>query len=96
MTAEVRLILAERTGLETNGVAVFDKARKTISNVLAWCVDSLDLFSSAHKTYAQFHYICLWDHLNLYALIENDWPRLRALANTLSESEPISRSAPSE
>ncbi|MEM6554671.1 MAG: glutathione S-transferase family protein [Pseudomonadota bacterium] len=96
MMAEVRLILAERTGLATNGVAVFDKARKTISNVLAWCDDNLDLFNTAHTTYAQFHFICLWDHLNLNALIENDWPRLRALANTLSESESISRSAPSK
>lgn len=93
MAAEVRLVLAERTGLETRTAVYFEKARRVISNALDWCEEQPDLFSPDAPTYLDFHFISLWDHAHFYELVEGGWPRLQDLARRLSASDLIQRSA---
>ena len=94
MDAEVRLILAERTGLATKDVAYFDKARKIISNVLDWCDENSEPLRMPNKTFLQFHFICLWDHLKLYNLMDKEWSRLSDIAQTISSSRLVRNSLP--
>ena len=93
MAAEVRLVLAERTGLDTENGVFFEKARTVISNVLDWCEERAELFSPAVPAYLDFHLISLWDHVHFYKLTEGNWPKLNAITDGLRTSELIQRSA---
>lgn len=81
MSAEVRLILAERTGIETENIAYFDKARAVIFNCLQWCEENVDLFQSKDLSYLTFHLISFWDHVHFYSLAGGHWPSLQEIIN---------------
>ncbi|MDF2446664.1 MAG: glutathione S-transferase family protein [Moraxellaceae bacterium] len=65
MAAEVELILAARTGLDTRGQPRFDKARQVIAAGLAWLEGQEALFAG-EPDYLSFHLVCLWEHLHRY------------------------------
>ena len=94
MSAEVRLVLADRTGVETVNVLFFDKARHAISNVLDWCEARPDLFGDSPSSYLAFHFISFWDHLHFYQLVDGNWPTLKRLADQISASDIVSQSSP--
>jgi glutathione S-transferase len=93
MAAEVELLLARRTGIETRGLARFEKIEQAIRTGLEWLERHAALYPSI-PSYAGFHLVSLWDHLALYDLVELPYERLRELVARLSESELVARSAP--
>lgn len=95
MAAEVKLVLAERAGIDMTDMAFFEKARKSILNAIQWCESKSELLENASLTYLQFHFISFWDHAHLYKLIDREWPILERIAKNISLSEIVSRSAPS-
>lgn len=94
MSNEVKLILSQRTGLDPSGHAYFEKAKQSILQCLAWLEDRADLFPLESLSYAHFHFISMWDHLKLYALVPLPYPRLERLANHLGAMARVARSAP--
>lgn len=94
MAEEVKLILAERTGLATSPHAFFAKAREAIGNGLAWLNDRAEQFNPANPGYREFHLVCLWDHLRHYELFPLDYPRLAAIATELGEHARVDYSSP--
>ena len=65
MTAEVELLLAARTGLETNGHRRFDKARQVIAAGLEWLEQHEGLFAG-EPDYLCFHLVSMWEHLHRF------------------------------
>lgn len=65
MSAEVELILAARTGLDTGGLLRFDKARQVIAAGLEWLETQAPLFDR-EPDYLGFHLVCLWEHLHRF------------------------------
>ena len=93
MAAEVKLVLAERTGLKTEAALFFDKARAVIVNALDWCEAQAGLFDARSPTYLSFHLISFWDHVHFYRLVNGKWPMLEEIADALRERRLVSRSA---
>ncbi len=93
MAAEVRLVLAERTGLKTDGAAYFDKSRAIVIHALDWCEARVAMFNPERPDYLGFHFISCWDHIHAYQLAGGDWPGLSRLADRLSQSEQVRRSS---
>ncbi len=93
MAAEVRIVLAERTGLETRNLPYFDKARAVVANALEWCEAEISVFQSAELTYLAFHLISFWDHVHHYDLVGGNWPKLTELAEEIGASGVVGRSA---
>lgn len=93
MAAEVEVILAQRSGIETAGLARFDKLHATIRGGLDWLEAHVADFP-AGPTYAGFHLVCLWDHLALYGLVDLAHPGLAARVAALSALPYVARSAP--
>jgi len=94
MGNEVKLILAERGGLDPGPHRYFQKAKMAIEQGLAWLESRSTFFRSEEPGYAEFHFVSLWDHLELYKLVEMNYPELRKLADTLSRSLTVQRSRP--
>ena len=94
MAEGVKIILAERTGLHTENLPVFQKARTGVENGLRWLEARSDQLDPAHAGYAEFHFVSMWDHLRRYALVPLDYPKLAAIAASLGAQETIARSAP--
>lgn len=70
MSAEVRLILAERCGMAVSG-PVFDKSREAIRRGLAWLEEHVvDDNHDDALTYPAVWAIAMWDHLLLYGNVE--------------------------
>lgn len=93
MAAEVELILAARTGIETSKYVRFEKHQKVILAALQWLEDNPQLFEG-QTNYLGFHLVCLWDHLALYQLVELNYPRLQNTVERLRRLDFISASAP--
>jgi glutathione S-transferase len=92
MDADVRLVLAERCGMETTG-AVFDKARETIRRGLAWIDERID--EQVGLAYPAVCAVAMWDHLLLYENADGaEAPRLDRLARRLGERESVARTRP--
>ncbi|MEL6665416.1 MAG: glutathione S-transferase [Pseudomonadota bacterium] len=96
MQAEVKLVLSERTGLDTTGRAYFEKARAILRNVLDWCEANVRLFDTDQISYLQFHLISFWDHAHHYRLVAGNWPRLNTLIAEMSLSQLVAKSSPTE
>ncbi|PQA86773.1 glutathione S-transferase family protein [Hyphococcus luteus] len=94
MAKEVSLILAARTGLDPEAHAFFQKAKAALGNALAWLEDNSALFNPRDPHYADFHFISMWSHLDIYGLIDLDYPGLAKIAAALAENEIVQRSAP--
>ncbi|MEM6746844.1 MAG: glutathione S-transferase family protein [Pseudomonadota bacterium] len=93
MTSEVKLILAQRTGLNTEGVPYFQKAEKVIREGLLWLEQQADLFFGG-PSYAHFHLVSMWDHLVLFGPPRPETPRLEAIIAKLHKRLLIVQSAP--
>ncbi|MEQ8558679.1 MAG: glutathione S-transferase [Henriciella sp.] len=94
MSAEVKLVLSARTGLEPAGVPYFEKAREVLAAGMTWLASRADAFTPAKPGWKEFHFISLWDHMTVCDLVLGNWPDLEALAETLRGHELIARSAP--
>jgi glutathione S-transferase len=94
MAAEVELILAARTGIDTTAHARFDKLRAVIDRALAWLEANAAVFPET-PSYLGFHLVSLWDHLALYDLRPlAAYPRLQTLAAHLDARPAIAASRP--
>lgn len=94
MSNEVKIILAERTGIDTEPLDYFQKARSVITNGLSWLEERTDIFSVERPGYIEFHLISLWDHLSYYEIVELTYPGLGAIAEELGKRDIIESSAP--
>lgn len=93
MAAEVDLILAARTGIDTTQ-ARYDKLRTAIDGALGWLETKAGLFPDP-PSYLGFHLVSLWDHLALYDLRPlHGYPRLRAIAERMDSHPEIAASRP--
>ncbi len=92
MSAEVDVILTERTGGDTAG-ARYAKASAAIRGGLAWLETSASAFPDA-PSYAGFHLVCMWDHLRLYDTTALTYPGLERVVTRLSELPYVATSAP--
>lgn len=91
MDAEVRLLLAERAGMATEG-AVFDKARATIAQGVAWLEEQLD--HDAALDYRWVAAVAMWDHLVACGNAV-DAPQIAATAARLTTAHPaLARTGP--
>ncbi|CAM2011555.1 glutathione S-transferase family protein [Acanthopleuribacter pedis] len=94
MANEVKLILAARTGLDPKPHAYFQKAEQGIRHGLRWLEDHISLFQATQPSYADFHLICMWDHLDLYETVTLPYPQLRDIVAKRSQSAVIRASHP--
>ncbi|MGE0582583.1 MAG: glutathione S-transferase N-terminal domain-containing protein [Steroidobacteraceae bacterium] len=93
MAAEVELILAARTGLDTRAHRRFDKLRESIQQGLAWLEARSDRFPR-EPAYLAFHAVAMWDHLELYQVVELGFPGLRSYAMQWASTPFIAQSKP--
>lgn len=94
MSNEVKLLLSKRTGLDPGPHAYFQKAAHAIDLGLAWLESRSHLFQPESPGYAEFHLVSMWDHLELYYATDLNYPSLRALSSTLSETPLVRLSRP--
>ena len=94
MANEVKLILSARMGLDPDDHAYFRKAKSSIKQGLSWLEGRPGLFSSDDLSYADFHFISMWDHLELYGLVALDYPSLKNIKIALNGFERVRMSAP--
>lgn len=95
MTEEVKVILARRTSVPTEGVAFFDKALKAITEGMKWLESNHERFDVTNPKYRDIHLVCLWDHLDYYGnIIPLKYDGLRKVVSEISRSPEISRSSP--
>jgi len=93
MAAEVELILAARTGLDTRAHRRFDKLRESIQQGLAWLDERSGSFPQA-PTYLGFHAVAMWDHLELYRVVELSFPHLRDYVSQWASTPLFAQSKP--
>lgn len=93
MSAEVRLILTARAGLDPSG-GPLDKAREVLRRGLAWIDERVE--PQQALTYPVAWAVSMWDHLLLYDSAQrSDAPRLAQLAEQLAARPSIAETAPS-
>ncbi len=94
MAAEAELILAARTGIDTQAHRRFDKMRGSIRNGLSWLEAHHGLFPRK-PSYLTFHAISMWDHLAYYGLVDLDhYPQLHAQVMRWADTPSIAESKP--
>ena len=93
MSNEVKLVLGQRTGLQTQGQAYFDKARSAISGGLNWLERHADFFTPDTPGYAEFHFIAMWDHLALYETVQLDYAQLNQIASHMHQNPIVKTTA---
>ena len=93
MAAEVEVILAERTGLDTQGVKRFDKHREVVNQGMAWLESNAGLLAE-QPTYNGFHLVSLWEHLVLYEQYALDYPQLKQQLDPISKLAYVAASSP--
>lgn len=92
MSAEVRLILGERTGMDLSG-GMFEKARETLRRGLAWIDERIE--GQVELGYASVCAVSMWDHLLLFGNAErSEAPRLDRFAQRLGERSSIAQTRP--
>lgn len=93
MAAEAELILAERSGTDTRAHRRFDKLRAGMQHGMAWLEAHHAALPHA-PSYLAFHAVALWDHLQLYGLLEGEFPHLRTRVSEWSDIPWIAESRP--
>lgn len=94
MSEEVKLIIARRTGLSTEGYEFFDKSKLIIKNGLDWLESNAAAFNSKQHGYLEFHLICLWQHLDYYELTPLPYPNLGRIVESVLTNAIVARSSP--
>jgi len=84
MSAEVEILLAQRTGIDITKYNRFDKMLDTINSGLKWLEQNVAIFPK-HPTYLGFHLVSMWDHLDQYAPIELNYPKLQEHVDRMSQ-----------
>ncbi|WP_133498709.1 glutathione S-transferase family protein [Cognatilysobacter terrigena] len=92
MAAEVELVLAARTGIDTSHRR-FDKMRASLLAGIDWLEQNADVFPSA-PSYLGLHLVALCDHLALYGVARLDHPRLASRVAALTALPWVSASKP--
>lgn len=91
MSAEVRLVLAERCGMDAS-VGVFAKARETLRSGLAWIDERIE---EEGLTYPAVCAVAMWDHLLLFRNAERGAaPRLERIVERLGEHASVVNTRP--
>lgn len=93
MAAEVSYLLAQRTGIQVAGLPRFEKLKASMRQGLVWLESHVDHFPKT-LDYANFHLVSMWDHLELYQILALPYPRLKALADDISNHEVVAASKP--
>lgn len=93
MAAEVELLLAGRTGVDTRAYPRYDKLRDAIGAGLAWLEARSTVFP-ATPSYLGFHLVAAWDHLALYDVLPLDYPALGACVARLAEVPGVAGTRP--
>lgn len=93
MAAEVELILAERTGIDTQAHRRFGKLRAAIHQGLGWLDARCGDFPRS-PTYLVFHAVAMWDHLMFYRVVDVASPGLRDYVAQWASVPFIARSGP--
>ncbi len=93
MTAEVDIIMAERTGIDTHNYSRFEKLREVVNNGLNWLECNDQLFKN-QPNYNGFHLVCLWDHLVLYDMFNLSHPKTQQCVENLSKHPFVANSSP--
>lgn len=91
MSAEVELILAQRTGIDTTQYQHFTKIKDSIINGLNWLETNADIFSSK-PTYLEFHLVAMYDHLTHYKFVNLEYPELDHRVRQFSSIDFIKQS----
>lgn len=91
MANGVTLILAKRAGTDVSG-AYFEKLRGAIAQGLAWLDGNA---RDGELDYRDIALVCMWQHLEHYALVPLDrYPRVAARAAELAGRPSIARTTP--
>jgi len=93
MSAEVEILLAQRTGLDTSTYQRFDKMTESIKMGLDWLEDNVAIFTTK-PTYLNFHLVCMWEHLSLYTKFELNYPKLQEHFTKMSLLDYVATNAP--
>ena len=93
MSAEVDLVLATRTGIDTEAHLRFNKIRESINNGLDWLELHTEVFPE-QPSYLGFHLTCMWDHLVFYELVSLNYPKLSDSVTRLSTFKYVAASIP--
>lgn len=98
MDAEVKYILAKRTGIPVADYPFFDKALLTISRGLEWIDEwleqNLNTTTDSSLHYKDIHLICAWEHLEHSNIIELNYPNIKAHISQLAQLDEIASSSP--
>lgn len=93
MAADVEIVLARRTGIDTHGLPRFEKLLGSIRAGLAWLDARAALFAGP-PAYAGLHLVCAWDHLALFELVDLRYPALQSHVTRLSSLPYVTATAP--
>lgn len=93
MSAEVEVLLAERTGIDIRRYKRFEKKVETIDRGLDWLEAHKDIFEG-RPTYAGFHLVAMWDHLSMNGFLKGEYPGLEKHVAKLSELPYVAQSRP--
>lgn len=93
MATEVELILAARTGIDTQIHLRYNKMRKLISDGLAW-LDARAIPFPGQPSYLTFHLVSMWDHLKLYDSVPLNYPKLNSCVTHFSSLSYVAASLP--
>lgn len=92
MSAEVRLVLAERCGMDAS-VGVFAKARETLRSGLAWIDERIEDHDGL--TYPAVCAAAMWDHLVLFRNAKpGEAPRIERVVERLGEYASVVATRP--
>ncbi|WP_306253529.1 glutathione S-transferase family protein [Parvularcula sp. IMCC14364] len=96
MANDVKLLLSARTGLHPADYDYFKKAKSSIVLSLAWLESHSGLFGLENNTYADFHLVSMWDHLDFYNVVAMEYPSLAGVVSRVSIQKLVSHSAPAK
>ncbi len=94
MAAEVEIILAQRTGLKTEGLPRFAKLERSMREGIGW-LEANAAIIPLQPSYLGFHLVALWDHVQLYGVLGDlEAPALQERVQRLSAHAFIKASGP--
>lgn len=94
MLEEVKIILAKRTGIETENYPFFSKAKQSIELGVKWIHENLSSFDNKNFKYRDLHLLCLWEHLEAHQLIPTGLEEVHDFVGILQEHELLKKSSP--
>ena len=93
MAAEVEIILARRSGLDTSAYRRFDKIMDSVRGGLEWMEKHASSIPQ-QPSYVGFQLVCLWEHLIVFNILELNYPKLRAHVDRLTALPYVAATKP--